>query len=729
MYCKDLKKKWPANILMFFLLISLKSTFCLAATLYYVSPDGNDRNTGTIEKPFKTVKKARNTVRERISEGLNGNVIVYLRGGRYVLDETVTFGLEDSGKDDFKIFYQNYPDEEPIFTSDINITGWKKVQKDLKGLPEKAQGKIYVARLPETLSRFYSLYDGSQKLSRARGEGFESPIEHDSFNGPDQSTLQFPAGALKSWPNIDNVEIVIRPTAGWVVNILPLKAVDEQNNIATTAVPGTYILGKLRWIGGKNVWVENVFDVLDEPGEWVLDSHSKRLYLWPKNGKPGNAIYAPALTEYIRIEGNIDYNGPQDKPVKNIIFKGITFTRADYYRRGNEHIGKGLQHDWELFDSPSAMVRLRGAENCAIKSCRFINSSATAIRLDLHCRKNIIRDNVITDIGGVGVLLAGYGPGTKDVNKKNVVVNNHIQRVGQVYWHSPGIFAWQSGENLIANNTIHHVPYSAIVVSGRIHWDRTGQGGSSKTIRWKEVEKALCGNTERPDWYQREQLLHGRKNIIEKNDIHNVTEVLFDGNGIYISGTGGGNIVRQNYIHDCLSPHATEAIRCDDDQHKTRIEANLIVRMGGMASGITIKGVNDIVNNIIAFPQTTPKRGMITLEIGPVEGSVIKNNILITDNPNTPLYYQQRLYGEGPIPKLRDCDADNNIYYCTKDPDWGKSHLQEERKYGIEKNSIVADPLFVDAENDDFTLKPESPALKLGFKPIDVSQIGYRPAY
>ena len=36
----------------------------------------------------------------------------------------------------------------------------------------------------------------------------------------------------------------------------------------------------------------------------------------------------------------------------------------------------------------------------------------------------------------------------------------------------------------------------------------------------------------------------------------------------------------------------------------------------------------------------------------------------------------------------------------------------------------MADPLFVAPEKDDFRLKPDSPALKLGFKPFDSSKAG-----
>jgi hypothetical protein len=53
--------------------------------------------------------------------------------------------------------------------------------------------------------------------------------------------------------------------------------------------------------------------------------------------------------------------------------------------------------------------------------------------------------------------------------------------------------------------------------------------------------------------------------------------------------------------------------------------------------------------------------------------------------------------------------------------------LDQWQARGHDTNSVIADPQFVDAGSGDFRLKPESPALKLGFKPIDLSNVGVRP--
>jgi hypothetical protein len=48
---------------------------------------------------------------------------------------------------------------------------------------------------------------------------------------------------------------------------------------------------------------------------------------------------------------------------------------------------------------------------------------------------------------------------------------------------------------------------------------------------------------------------------------------------------------------------------------------------------------------------------------------------------------------------------------------------------GCDKDSVFADPLFVDAGNRDYRVKPESPALKLGFKNFDLQGVGLLPDF
>jgi len=75
---------------------------------------------------------------------------------------------------------------------------------------------------------------------------------------------------------------------------------------------------------------------------------------------------------------------------------------------------------------------------------------------------------------------------------------------------------------------------------------------------------------------------------------------------------------------------------------------------------------------------------------------------------------------------------DRNVYWDLRSASnpgamkFAGGTLEQWRARGHDQNSIIADPLFVAWEKDDFRLKADSPALKLGFRPIDVSRVGPR---
>jgi hypothetical protein len=685
---------------------------------FYVSPKGNDANRGTEISPFKTLEKAKNQVRAWKEANSGEDITVWLSGGEYRLSETLVFGLEDAAPHGHSISYAAQPGETPVINSDLSITGWKKLRKSPKALPAEARGKIWVAPIPESAGNFKTVYDKEGMLPRARTRVIAHLRESSSWRGTEEYHRQIPfeKGSTESLFSPQNAEILVVPAAPWTMNILPVESVDHKSGMVYLGAASTYALAAPRfYMGPEAIWVENTFAGLDEPGEWVSDVEAGLLYYWPKDGgEPGEDIVVPQLIEMIRVEGQIDYDGPTDKPVSGLYFKGLTFTHGDRFESAGL-TGLGIQHDWERFDASTALIRFRGAENCGVEDCFFIHSGGTGIRLDLHARQIRIHNNELSELGGGGILLAGYGPGTKDVNKNNQITNNYIHHLGRLWWHCLGVWAWQSGHNLISHNTIHNVPYTAIAVTGRIGWDKSGSAECSRTVRWHETGDF----TGKESWEERERFLHGRQNIIENNDIHHVMDVMQDGNGVYISGAGHGNIVRGNYVHDTPSMAAGEALRCDDDQHETLIENNVVFRYGTHGIGICSKGRNHIFNNIVACPPHRVNRGMLSLE--PTSdminaGTRIYQNIFYAIQPEQPF-----LFRRGIERVVETIEIDRNIYFNASDPHAADNYLEWARKNGREGKSIQEDPLFLDIENGNFLLQPNSPAFELGFRPFELN--------
>lgn len=718
----------------------------------HVAPQAGATTDGSADHPYAMLPDAVNALRDLRDAGNAKPAVIYLRQGRHQLLETLVLGVNDGSPaavgGDFPEAYgagetmepphltiASFPGEQAVVSAGVPVDGWTLLEEAPPGLPSNAAGKVWVAEMPEGMQRFYTLYDSKGRLNRARDKGF-APTASGT-----KRQIHFPKGALKNWDNVEDVEIQVRPSRAWVINMLPLASVDEETGIAETGVSATYEMSPLagyltkHFENAVSVWVENTLEGLDEPGEWVVNTKTRKIYLWPSDpaadGSPRD-ILAPATSELIRVEGEIDYDGAKDNPVRGVAFSGLTFTHADRWAWKNDEsrLGYGMQHDWDMFDKPTAMLRFRGSENCEVSGCRFIDSGGSGLRMDLHAQRNRLEGCEFAHLGEAGILLAGYGPGTKDVNHHNEIISNHIHHFSEITWHSPGIWAWQSGHNRIAHNELHHAGYAAILVTNRIGLNNGANSEGGRTLRHAEISEEAKQHPleDLADWKIREKYHHSRHNLVEHNDISHCVQLLSDGNAIYISGAGTGNVIRYNFFHDNNSPSLPSLIRCDDDQHETLIHGNILSGNIGYQAGIVSKGINDITNNFIVSPAAVPKLGYISFEWVSVEGSKVERNIIVS-HPDGGKIYAEREKGRSPGPEnvkpdIEGTEMDGNLYFHPADPDWAQSHLERMRAVGKERASRSGHPLFNDPVAGDFGFLPDSPALNLGIEPLNISKAG-----
>jgi hypothetical protein len=133
---------------------------------------------------------------------------------------------------------------------------------------------------------------------------------------------------------------------------------------------------------------------------------------------------------------------------------------------------------------------------------------------------------------------------------------------------------------------------------------------------------------------------------------------------------------------------------------------------------------NMLRNNIFAFGREGQVR--LSKPEGMDLAFTCERNVILTQN--LPIYV-----GNGITAIIsNNIKADNNLFYDYKGKSpkfaWtGQNSLTVWQTSGLDAHSVVADPGFVDAENGDFQLQPNSPALALGFVPIDMSDVGPRP--
>jgi hypothetical protein len=697
----------------------------------YLSPEGSDSNKGTIEEPFLTLERAQKEVR-KIKKNLKSPINVNLRGGKYILNETVVFGLEDSGTEEFAVTYQAYRDEVPLISSSVKIEGWKKADNSPANYPENSRNNIWVADIPEGYILPKYLFMDGKVLPRSATVGFSPPVIRGGWRGKsesDRSQFNFLSGYIKDWSNVRDMELAIMPSCDWTWYNLPLASVNVDSLIVYPAISGSYALGgqsKGYWRTVKTAWFTNCPEGMLEEGNWYASQREKVIYLVSEGDTPPENITVAGLQEYFKIEGKVGNELKEDTPVQYLNFKGLVFINGERDTWDIDHNKNHIQHEWERYDYADALLRFRGAENCIVSDCKFINSGGGGVRLDLHCQNIKVENSDFHHLGGCGVFLCGYGIGYKDVNKNNIVRNNHISYIGEAYRHSAAVTIFQSGENIVANNTIHNTPYNSINITGPRDLDKDFvESGATSLIDIPASKKN--------DWDLRFKILHSRNNIIENNDISFGVEKLGDGNIIYLSGCGENNIIRHNYIHDITHKYSSAAVRTDAMTRTVHFENNLFYNI--IHSGIALKDVNHATDNIIIDAGLDKSLGYLVFRGGPTDGSNVSNNIFIKTDDGKGIFITERRPMRLASVDINKAIMENNVFFQ-------KGLSDEEKKkgaYNIKtrkgKHNLIPLPhtenqlRYEEIEGIRIVNgKPEidlsAPIFKQGHKPFDLSKVG-----
>lgn len=656
----------------------------------YVAANGNDAWSGRLAEPnpartdgpFATVQRAREEARRlKVTDA----VTVLVRGGTYFLQQPLVFEPQDSGTRERPVAYAAYPGEKPVFSGGRRIAGWRKTEGNLwqVELPEVRSGEWY----------FRQLFVGGQRRQRARSPntGYHriasllpgppipnaKPVARDKF--------VFAAGDIQPWPQLNDVNVILMHS--WETSIHPLKSVDMESNTVHFAAPMSEWWSIGYWEEAQRYYVENAFELLDQPGEWYLNRVTGVLSYWPLPGEPmGQAeVIAPVLPELVRLAGNAD----EGRFVEHVTLRGLAFQHADWVLAP-----QGNSSTQAAVEVPAA-VTADGALHCAVEGCEVAHVGTYGIWFRRGCKDCRIQQNSLYDLGAGGVRVGEAKMAATDAAESSriLVDNNHIYDGGRVYAAGVGIWVAQSSGNRISHNDIHDLLYSGI------------------SIGW--------------NWGLEANRTH--HNVIEFNHVHDLVHgVLSDAGLIYCLGVSPGSVIRNNVFHD-IWPYSTPpfgwGIYLDAQCGNYTVENNLVYNT--LSGGLMYNngGHEHVIQNNI-FALSANHSLWPYYEKRP---STFRRNLVYVTQGELFIPHGERSLKERLAAQESLGPWDENLYWHTGGADqlrFYRRSLAEWQTLGLDRHSQIADPKFVDVQAHDFRLQPDSPALPLGFQPLDISTVG-----
>ncbi|GAB3809588.1 hypothetical protein GCM10027605_45290 [Micromonospora zhanjiangensis] len=393
-----------------------------ADTSYYVAPDGNDANPGTVTAPFRTVQRARDVVRT-VNANMTGDITVYLRAGEYPVTSTIEFGSGDSGTNGYRVNYAAYPGERPVLEGGVRVTGWTQHSGNIWKAPLDRANKLRTLYVNDKRA-----YMAAKTINSAGCYGTytitagQAPWAWESgsqCDGAKYSLADFPAVAR----NQDDIEIETATT--WTTAVVGVRQVttssDGASRVALFQQPGAAIAqgaynGNAQ-VGGSHK-VMNAYEFLDAPGEFYFDKTSRTLYYYKSasDDMATASVFAPNnVTTLLRVAGT-----STSSHARNITFSGLTVQHSDWnlvnvagsqfkqaqqgnlsafaYAKGNFHV-----YYYRNVDVTPGVVEIQNADGILLQRNRIQHTGINGINMVNDVQNTQLIGNYTNDIAGSAI--------------------------------------------------------------------------------------------------------------------------------------------------------------------------------------------------------------------------------------------------------------------------------------------------------------------------------------
>lgn len=506
--------------------------------VFYVAPTGDDAAEGSRPKPFRSIERAREAVRQlkRSSGGLpEGGVRIAIGAGEYVWGRTLQLTAEDSGSAEAPVVYES---PAAVLRGGVRVSGWKPISDAaVRGrLDEAVRSRVLEADLKPlgvdewgdatALRRRPELFvDGKpQTLARWPNEGFVKTGEilgDDTFKlwntieGCRDGKFRYVEDRPSRWLDEPDVRLYGYWFWDWFEEYQKVASIDADAKTFTLAPPYSHY----GYRKDQRYYALNVFRELDAEGEWYLDRRTQTVYWLPPQGldvSKADVVLSVFDQPFITLTG-----------VEHVILRGLTLQEG----RGDA-------------------IRIHGGADCLVADCTIQRFGGDAVVVEGGLHHGIWSCTMRT-LGCGGTRVAGgdrttLTPGRHFV--ENCIVSD-ISRLKRTY--APAVHLDGCG-NRIAHNLFEDIPSSAMRIEGNDH-------------------------------------------VIELNHIRNVVRESDDQGGLDMFGNPlyRGVVIRWNRWSDIRggTQHGAAGVRLDDMISGVAVYGNVFERCGAVHfGGVQIHG-------------------------------------------------------------------------------------------------------------------------------------------